>query len=387
MSKRREGARREIHIERRRLNRETKLPSPQSKRVKRKPRAGKRRKSNVSKQSTQRPSGAEQRNDFTEKLSSMRSELSALSFRVNRLPEHISRLDNDINGIPERIQRIQKNRINHLQSIDLTSDELAKTWDHIRETVERNSLEHRDNLLRRNSIIESSIQNTDSITELTKLGFQLSELDRDLNTVEKSVSGQLGDYQSKYTQIDTELKTAELTINNLEGSSIEWKRGEYPILAVEVKDLTKDDNGVLTLSNQRVLFEKVSEEVLKRNILFATEKKTVHTVTLDEPIGSIDVIEKGRVGFFKGAGLFIRFKEHLGLNELKIDTNGNEDTRIIQAFNYIVSGEAEQDIGLGDELEEKGLVACPTCSAPYQQEILLGQTSVKCIYCGTVIKV
>ena len=141
------------------------------------------------------------------------------------------------------------------------------------------------------------------------------------------------------------------------------------------------------MSNQRVLFEKVSEEVLKRNILFATEKKTVHTVTLDEPIGSIDVIEKGRVGFFKGAGLFIRFKEHLGLNELKIDTNGNEDTRIIQAFNYIVSGEAEQDIGLGDELEEKGLVACPTCSAPYQEEILLGQTSVKCNYCGTVIKV
>jgi hypothetical protein len=368
------------------LERETKLPSPQKKRSKKKPRAGKESKT-IPNQSIQRSSGTESRDEFTEKLSSMRSELSALSFRVGRLPEHISRLDNDITGIPERIQRIQKNRINHLSSIDQTGGELSETWGHIRETVERNSLEQRDNLLRRQKILESSIQNTDSITELAKLGYQLSELGRNLDTAENSISGQLGGYQSKYAQIDRELKAAEFTINNLEGSSIEWKQGEHPILAVEVKDLTKDDNGVLTLSNQRVLFEKVSEEVLKRNLLFATEKKTVHTVTLDEPIGSIDVIEKGRVGFFKGAGLFVRFKAHLGLKELKIDTSGNEDTRIIQAYNYIVSGEAEQDIGLGDESEPNGLVACPTCSAPYQEEILLGQTSVKCIYCGTVIKV
>jgi len=260
-----------MYIERRRLERETKLPRPQKKRPKKKPRAGKESKTNIPKQPIQISSSVESRDEFTEKLSSMRSELSALSFRVGRLPEDISRLDNDISGIPERIQRIQKNRIYHLSSIDQTGSELSKTWGHIRETVERNSLEQRDNLLRRQRILESSIQNTDSITELTKLSYQLSELGRNLDTAENSISGQLGGYQSKYAQIDRELKAAELTINNLEGSSIEWKQGEHPILAVEVKNLTKKDNGVLTLSNQRILFEKVSEEVLKRNFLFATE--------------------------------------------------------------------------------------------------------------------
>jgi hypothetical protein len=144
----------------------------------------------------------------------------------------------------------------------------------------------------------------------------------------------------------------------------------------------------LALTNLRILFEEIKEEVIRKNLIFATEKKTIREVILDQPIGSIDVIEKGRVGFFKGAGLFFKFKPQTGLEELKIDTTGNDDDKIIHFYNYVISGEAEKELEpVKETIEDNVPVTCPICSAPYREEILKGQTSVKCIYCGAVIKI
>jgi hypothetical protein len=93
------------------------------------------------------------------------------------------------------------------------------------------------------------------------------------------------------------------------------------------------------------------------------------------------------VGFFKGAGLFFKFKPQTGLDELKIDTSGNEDEKIIHFYQYIISGEAEKELTpIQKEADPGAPIKCPNCSAPYGEEVLRGQTSVKCIYCGTVIK-
>ena len=75
------------------------------------------------------------------------------------------------------------------------------------------------------------------------------------------------------------------------------------------------------------------------------------------------------------------------MDELKIDTSGDEDDQIIHFYNYIISGEAEEELEPVKDVTKKDVpVVCPTCSAPFQEEILRGQTSVKCIYCGSIIK-
>lgn len=403
LSKRkRDEAKREAHIERGRAQRESAAArshrsTPQKPKRKSKTRetSSARKKTTTQRRRSQRatnprvqatPTRAPQ-DEYNDKLSSMRTQLTSLAFRTRNLPESVNRLDNNINTVSDRIERLRENRIAHLSHLVSSSRDLVGTWSSIRQSVEQSSLEQRDILLQRQNSLESSINIAGSLSELSRLAYQLSDLNRDIQGAESLITGQLNDYSQRYGSLDRELREAEETVVNLENTSIDWKQGEYPILAVQVQDLTNDAKGVLTLSNQRILFEEVTEEVLRRNLLFTTEKKTVHRVTLDQPIGSIDVIEKGRVGFFKGAGLYIRFKPQTGVPELKLDTTGDEDTRILQKYNYIVSGEVERDLGLEEEDEEYVPVVCPNCSAPYREEILLGETMVKCIYCGTVIKV
>ena len=387
--KKRDERRREMHIDR---GRERRAATAQSRKktvvkpTRKRSTIKARRTAKAAPRRTPEPMSSPE-DDYSAKLSSVRSELNSLSFRTRNLSQSVNQLDNNINELSNRIQNIRNNRYLSQTHLDTMFTELDKNWSTISSNIQSYSLEQSNHLLGRQSNLEANIDRAGSLDELVRYGALLSDISRDIVTAENSVQSQLDDYQSQYQTLDRDLRIAEETVSNLVNSSIGWKNYEHPVLAVNIHDMTNDRHGVLTLTNQRILFEEISEEVIRKNLFFATEKKTTREVQLDEPIGSIMVVEKGRVGFFKGAGLYIKFKPQTRLEELKIDTSGNDDDKIISFYNYIVSGEADKELEpMQENVENNAPVRCPNCSAPYQEEILKGQTSVKCIYCGTVIK-
>ena len=326
------------------------------------------------------------KDDFSGKLASMKSELNSLSFKSRNIQSSVNQLDENINGISTRVQNIRSNKYYSQKNLENMSKTLSETWKTISPSIESFGFEQANIVSQRQRDLESSLNRSNSISELERLSYQLSTINHEVNNIENSIQGRLGEYQKQYHVIDGELRIAEETISNLSNTSIKWKNNEFPVLAIKIHDLTNNRHGVLTLSNNRILFEEVKEEVIRKNFLFTTEKKTTRDVVLDQPIGSVDEIEKGRVGFFKGAGLYLKFKPQTDLDELKIDTDGNDDDKIIRFYNYVISGEAEKELEpIQDDTDKNIPVSCPNCSAPYGEEILKGQTSVKCIYCSTVI--
>ena len=328
------------------------------------------------------------RDEFSDKLASMKTDLSSLSFRTRNINSRRNQLDEDIKGISTRINSIRSNRYHSQRSLETMSEKLYETWNTVSPSIESYGLEQVNLNLQRQSAFEADINRSKSLTDLDRFAYQITGLNRDVVNVENSIQGRIEEFQNQYQLINNELKTAEETVSFLANTSINWKKSEHPVLAVKTHDLTNDIHGILTLTNLRILFEEVKEVVIRKNFLFATEKKTTREVILDQPIGAIDEIEKGRVGFFKGAGLFFKFKTQTGLDELKVDTSSNDDDTIIRFYNYIITGEAEKELDpIQDTITQNAPVECPHCSAPYSEEILKGQTSVKCIYCGTVIKI
>ena len=326
-------------------------------------------------------------NNFSQKLASMRNELRSISFRANNLPSRVNQLDNHINSISTRITNIQSEGYRLPTNISQTSKELTQRWLSALGGIQSFESIQSGSLLQKHRDLEKVLDGASSLNELTKYESQLSGIRNEIFNTENSLNSRLIDYQSQYNAINKDLKTAEETIANLRNTSIKWKIDEQPLIAVKTHDLSNDKDGVLTLSNYRIIFEEVREEVLSKTLFFATEKKTVREVLLDQPIGSIDVIEKGRVGFFKGAGLFIRFKPHMGLIEIKLDTRNNDDDELIRYYTYVVSGESEKELKPGEKTSSPIPTSCSNCSAPFNEEILKGQTSVKCRYCETVIKI
>jgi len=131
---------------------------------------------------------------------------------------------------------------------------------------------------------------------------------------------------------------------------------------------------------------------LKKLLFVVTEKKVVREVVVQKPIGMVTRLVQGKVGFFRGAGLFVEFASESGIPEMKFDTTGQDAEWITESYNYIISGRAEEELvavipEVTADQEVQHLVECPVCGAPYQEKIYRGQTSVNCKYCNAVVSI
>jgi hypothetical protein len=198
--------------------------------------------------------------------------------------------------------------------------------------------------------------------------------------------------EKRFQAIDKDLRKAESTVSIVSQASFPWENDESPIVAAKVKDLNKDLEGFLTLTNHRFIFENEKEIVLKKVLFVVTEKKTVRETVIQKPIGMVNKLVQGKVGFLRGSGFFVEFASESGIPEMKLDTSGQEVEWIVESYNYIISGRAEEELAaLTPEtianLEKLQLVVCSVCAAPYREKIYRGQTSVNFGYCGAIIAI
>lgn len=207
------------------------------------------------------------------------------------------------------------------------------------------------------------------------------------------VGAPLNELGSSVTAIDRDLKIAEKTVELFSQAVFPFKQNESPVLAIEGKIMTGDKNeGTLYFTNQRFIFEARKEVVLERKFFIATRKKVERTVLIEQPIGALQEISKGRVGLVAWTGVYIRFKPERRLEEKPFDVKGWEADVITRFFSYVMGGEADRDIDKirGTATEKTPaiqIVRCPSCSAPYTREVYRGQTSVQCEYCGASIAI
>jgi len=338
------------------------------------------------------------RTEYMDKLNDLEGEVSSLNRELGDVEEKIDDLDGKLADLPIRISRIREMNYKVLTYLEGDQASLSERWAEMRPAFkervhdriedlrsEVNDLERELSRRRRDARFEiARLQGVES--ELNILGSWVSELEDD-------VSDTLGELESRLEGLEEDLKIAEATVDLASRASFPWKEGESPIFAVEAKDMNNDIEGIVTLTNQRFIFESEKEVVLKKRLFIAIEKKKVREVVVDQPIGIIDSIHKGRVGFFAGHGLFIKFKPESRLEEMKLDTKGYEADWMLRFYNFIVSGEADNELASQEkepgveEREEHRPLVCEICGAPYTDEVYRGQTSVQCRYCGAVIPV
>jgi hypothetical protein len=90
--------------------------------------------------------------------------------------------------------------------------------------------------------------------------------------------------------------------------------------------------------------------------------------------------------------VYVQFAPESGISEMRFDTSGQEDDWIVESYNYITSGQVDEELAALTQStttdgEKMQLAACPVCGAPYREKIYRGQTSVNCKYCGAVIAI
>jgi len=335
------------------------------------------------------------------RLSSIESDLSSASGAITDVQSKLAYVEGAMGSLPSRLVTVRGRgyaAMGHLEkSIDLLTRKWTESSPILKQaflnsveplTVQIHGLKAEAQRLR-TEIDSGNIASSDSLA--SRLSIDASSIKTRASSEVSKVSAPLNELESSVNAIDRDLKVAEKTVELFSQAIFPFKQEESPVLAIEGKIMTKDkSDGTLYFTNQRFIFEAKKEIVLERKFFVATKKKVERTVLIEQPIGALQEISKGRVGLIAWTGIYVRFKPERRLEETPFDVKGWEADIITRFFSYIMGGEADRDITTikGTPVKQAPtiqIVRCSRCSAPYTREIYKGQTSVQCEYCGTLI--
>ena len=159
----------------------------------------------------------------------------------------------------------------------------------------------------------------------------------------------------------------------------------------DVKERNDDPEGVLYLTDQRLIFEQKEEVATKKILFITTEKKKVQELKWEIPVVLTDEVKPSKQGMLKNEDhLDIRFGEGATLESAHLHI-WQEGTEWLQLLNKAKTKDFDKGRAVAiDQAEVEKVKAvpaqCPSCGANMGQVILRGQDSVKCEYCGFVIR-
>ena len=332
---------------------------------------------------------------YMNRIDLINGQAQSLNSTLNAISRKVTDIDESLNGLPVRILQIRNMNYRLMADLEKDTSLLSEKWLASRLGVTELLNSYVPSLSSDVRILISELTQRRSdpsfeTTRLLGLEARVASLNSRISGLAGRVSSEIGDMESRLALVKENVGVAESTVNLMRGSSFAWKERESPVVSIRAKDLNKDVEGILSLTNLRFIYEMEKEVVLKKTLFIATQKKKVRETAVDKPVGMVDRVTKGRVGILAGQGLYITFKPESGLQEMKLDTKGNDTDLFIRFHDFISSGQADQELSkLEPEVKgEKNVPSvCPRCGAPYVGEIFRGQTSVQCRYCGTTIPI
>ena len=335
------------------------------------------------------------------RLYSIEADISSASSAISAARNNVNSLDSTVSSLPGRLNSIRERGYSVLGSLEPDIDQLSKTWAEVAPSVKQTLASNVEPLTSEISSLQAEARGLrgqigtghigSSQIVLTRLSTAASSMRSRVSSEVNKVNAPLSDLFSRLKAIDDNIEIAENTLGLFSQAAFPLKEEESPVLAFEGKILKGDKNeGTLFFTNQRFIFEEKKEVVLEKKFFIVTKKKTERTVVINQPIGAIQDITKGRVGFFAWTGIYVKFKSSTRQEETQFDVKGNEADIITRFFDYLINGEADRDIAKVKGTKTtttptKQLVVCPHCFAPYTREVYKGQKVVQCEYCGTQI--
>ena len=226
---------------------------------------------------------------------------------------------------------------------------------------------------------------------------ELSSLETKASSAERTINGMFDTLSGQVHSMENNLKRVDWMLTELAEASFQLLASEAGVMAVkavwakEGKEKKDDPEGVLYLTDQRLIFEQKEKIATKKVLFIATEKELVQQVLLDLPVAQIESVETSKRGMLKNED-FIQVNLESGAQVPEALLHIWQPCDEWQAFIQRARArefDAERAVPLDPDVVEKVRSApsqCPSCGGVLDQAILRGQEQIKCEYCGSVIR-
>lgn len=340
-------------------------------------------------------------------IQSLQSSLGDLqsSVRLTDIRDRVEDLGSTVSGLDRRIESLRESGYAFEKELE------GQAWDHVREWnkiapgLEREIDTEASNLEEALRPLESQLSSLAGdravpktlSSRVKRLKSQVESLEGRVNAAEANVRGGYDQFSSGVDQLKSHLYKLEWMMTELGEASFELLATESGIMAVkavwakDVKQTKEDPEGVLYLTDQRIIFEQ-KEKVATKKVLFVTTKKKLVQETLWEvPVVLVEEIKHRKEGFLnKDDYIELLFSSGAPFDvvHLHIWQRGDEWQSLIQRTK---AREFDQNraIPIDEEVADRVKNAptkCPSCGGAITQPILRGMENINCEFCGDVIR-
>jgi hypothetical protein len=337
-------------------------------------------------------------------IDSVRRDLTELIRKVTftSLRDQTSDLDTKIANFPMRIQKVRERKYAFNKSLESHGLEYQKQWAAKRGqiqnqiTIQSNSLQAQLRPLE-SKVAALSLGSSSAMTVKTIMN-EVNSFETRVSSVESSLRELFDSLKQEFDKSSRQVDLIEKALDLSESASFGFLPGECVYMttkAIWTRDNKKDKedpDGILFLTDQRLLFEQ-RQEIAKKKVLFVTtEREKVHKLQFETPVVAIENIKATKQGMFKNED-WLEFQLPSGsfAREVKLHLDGGDCNKWQQALNRVKSGEIEGDRALEVDMQavEKARSApakCPSCGGAITRPVLRGMDSVTCDFCGAVIR-
>lgn len=240
---------------------------------------------------------------------------------------------------------------------------------------------------------------------------RLFDLERRTGEAERRVRGAYDQVQATMAVLEREMAGAEAVMEALETASFQLFPDEHGFAVCQAEwhaRGTEPLEGLLFLTDSRLIFEQRQKVVTKKFLFIATEKETIQELQWQAPVGGIEILEVEDKKAFMSTQEFLALRLEGGEGppevELRLKNAANEawakllrqakegrfdverfDANPLEEMQeQAVKADAAAEAG--DQMESKNLpTRCPNCNGQLPT-IYKGMTEITCEYCGSVVR-
>ena len=341
-------------------------------------------------------------------------EISALQNRVNLLQgsvqltssrEAVEQIQTTVNGLSQRILSVRTRGYVFEKDLESQAQAFVSSW-----ALLYPNLEMQINL--QSSALANALRPIEmQMLQLAAMAGNpaaarglLATLQSAVGQVESKVTASKESIEGMYNQFNNQLYTATRRLEEIEYLLTQLAEASFQLLPTEAgiaavkaawcksgKEQKGDPEGVLYLTDQRVIFEQKEEIATKKVLFVVTEKRKVQDLQLEAPVVLADKEETSKQGLLKN-------EDHIEIHFASGAPVQMAHFHIWQeaaAWQALINRAKVRDFDQGRVVApdqaalakvKSAPAQCPSCGGNITMVVLRGMDSIKCEYCGYVIR-
>lgn len=325
--------------------------------------------------------------------------------RLSSIRDQVEDLQTAVSGMDQQIASLRSRGYAFEKELEGKAADFAVQWAKIAPKLESQLEREAQNMERSLRPLETQIAALAGKSgaplalrsEATKLRSQVDALRGRVEAAERSIQGGYDKFSQSVNKVRFHLGKIEWMLKELSEASFELLATEAGIMAVKAiwakdgKERKDDPEGVLYLTDQRLIFEQKEKIATKKVLFIATEKELVQEKRWEAPVAIIEETKARKEGFMsKDDFIDIQLGDGAPYDTLSLHIwQPADDWIALLKRAKAKEFDATRAIAITAEEVEKVKSAptqCPACGGAINQVILRGMDSISCEFCGAVMR-